>query len=225
MTSLVSSPEMVGRAAESNALDDALARAAAGDPGIVLVAGEPGIGKTRLIDDFARRARAAGSAVLIGGCLDLADDGLPYAPLTQALRGFLRDVPPERIATTLGPARAEIARLLPAIGTGAATPEEGPATDTDARSGLAQARLFGLVLGLLADLGREAPTVVVFEDLHWVDGASKDLITFLVHNLDRERLLLILTVRRTTSRSAIPSRPGWRASNATRGSPGSTWSA
>ena len=195
MASLVSSPELVGREPELGALRAALARAADGEPGIVVVAGEAGIGKTRLMDEFAVRARGDGMRVLVGGCLDLADDGLPYAPLTEALRAFLRDLPPDRIASVLGPARDEIGRLLPGIGPIAPAADGTRGLASDARSGLAQASLFGLVLGLLGDLGAETPTVLVFEDLHWVDRGTRDLVTFLARNLERDRLLLVLTVR------------------------------
>jgi DNA-binding NarL/FixJ family response regulator/tetratricopeptide (TPR) repeat protein len=195
MVTLVSSPELVGREPELAALDAALSRAADGEPGIVVVAGEAGIGKTRLIEAFVARARSDGSRVLVGGCLDLADDGLPYAPLTEALRTFLRGLSRDQITAILGPARDEIGRLLPGIGRVAPAADHGSGMVSDARSGLAQASLFGLVLGLLGDLGAEAPTVLVFEDLHWVDRGTRDLVTFLARNLERERLLVVLTVR------------------------------
>ncbi len=195
MVALVTSPELVGRDAELAALDAALSLAGNGEPGIVVVAGEAGIGKTRLIEEFVRRARSGGTRALVGGCLDLADDGLPYAPLTEALRTFLRGLSPDQVAATLGPARDEIGRLLPGIARITRSGAREDAPDTDARSGLAQASLFGLVLGLLGDLAAETPTVLVFEDLHWVDRGTRDLITFLARNLERERLLIVLTVR------------------------------
>ena len=143
--------------------------------------------------------------MLQGGCLDLADGGMPYGPLTEALRGYLRDLPPERVDEILGPAREEIGRLLPGIGdapkrggkAGATAPTtDAPADEsTDTRSGLGQARLFGLLLRLLGDLATDSPVVLIFEDLHWVDRSTRDLVTFLARNLDRERLLLVLTVR------------------------------
>ncbi|HUP54836.1 MAG TPA: ATP-binding protein, partial [Methylomirabilota bacterium] len=116
MGSPVATAELIGRALESDALDAALSRAAEGSPEIVIVAGEAGIGKTRLIGEFAERAKARSALVLQGGCLDLADGGMPYSPLTEALRGYLRDLPPERVGEILGPAREEIGRLLPGIG-------------------------------------------------------------------------------------------------------------
>ena len=210
MASPVATAELIGRALESDALDAALSRAAEGSPEIVIVAGEAGIGKTRLIAEFVDRARAHPALVLQGGCLDLADGGMPYGPLTEALRGYLRDLSPERVDEILGPAREEIGRLLPGIGDapkrgrvgataggdGAATADGSPPEEsTDTRSGLGQARLFGLLLRLLGDLATDSPVVLIFEDLHWVDRGTRDLVTFLGRNLDRERLLLVLTLR------------------------------
>src|SRR6476661_8657252 len=147
MGNTVASPVLVGRASELEALDAALDAVSEGRPAIVIVSGEAGIGKSRLLDEFAARAVVRGATVLSGGCLDLADDGLPYAPLTEALRGFLRNLPAERVASILGPARDDIARLLPAIGPLAS--RRGAAGDaardasTEPPSGLDQARLFG----------------------------------------------------------------------------------
>ncbi len=199
MGNTVASPILVGRASELEALDAALGGVSEGRPAIVVVSGEAGIGKSRLLDEFTARAAGTGATVLSGGCLDLADDGLPYAPLTEALRGFLRDLPADRVASILGPARGDIARLLPAIGPLArrrgATTDAARDAATEPPTGLDQARLFGVVLGLLGDLGAEAPTVLVFEDVHWIDRSTRDLVTFLARNLDRERLLMVLSVR------------------------------
>ena len=143
--------------------------------------------------------------VLHGACLDLAEGGIPYGPLTEALRGYLRDLSPQRVGEILGPARDEIGRLLPGIGdarsrgdrTAPTSADDAAGTDEslDTRSGLGQARLFGLLLQLIGDLATDTPVVMVFEDLHWVDRSTRDLVTFLARNLDRERLLLVLTVR------------------------------
>ena len=226
MTDAVSGTGLIGRSLEVSALDAALARVSSGAPEIVIVAGEAGIGKSRLVAEAATRARVAGAQVLQGACLDLSADGMPYAPLTEALRDHLRGLPPDRVRALVGPWRDDIERLLPGIGrlggSGAVTTAavgarsgRGPAGDArgsgedaasgvaphddhqgrDARSGLDQARLFGLVLSLLGSLAAEAPTVLVFEDLHWVDRSTRDLVTFLARNLGGERLLLVLTVR------------------------------
>ncbi len=210
----VSSPQLIDRGPELRALEAALSRAGDGTPEIVILAGEAGIGKTRLIAEFVDRARGGGARVLQGGCLDLAADGMPYAPLTEALRGFFRGLPAEDVAALLGPARDEFGRLLPGIGrmgpagaragagtsgvaatNGSGDGGNGDGARADARSGLDQARLFGLVLSLLGDLAADATTVLVFEDLHWVDRSTRDLVTFLARNLDDERLMLVLSVR------------------------------
>ncbi|MEA2578854.1 MAG: hypothetical protein QOD78_2442 [Chloroflexota bacterium] len=198
MANAVASAGLIGRAAELDALENALVRVADGSPEIVILAGEAGIGKTRLITEFIERAKAGGTLVLQGACLDLADGGMPYGPLTEALRGYLRNLSPKQVGEILGPVREDIGRLLPGIGDAATRGATAGATDdqtADTRSGLGQARLFGLLLGLLGDLAADSPVALVFEDLHWVDRSTRDLVTFLARNLDRERLLLVLSVR------------------------------
>jgi len=191
---------LIGREPELAALVAALDRADAGASTIAIVAGDAGIGKTRLVDALADLARARGCRILVGGCLDLADDGLPYAPFIEGLRGLTRDLPPDHLRTLLGPASEDLRRLLPGLGPlaesgpgSAAAPS--PTGQPSGASSLDQARLYELVLGLLGSLAGEAPGLVVVEDLHWVDRATQDLIRFLARNLDRERVLVVLTVR------------------------------
>jgi DNA-binding CsgD family transcriptional regulator/tetratricopeptide (TPR) repeat protein len=187
---------LVGRASELQTLGAALARAADGSPTIVVVAGEAGIGKTRLLDRFVADALAAGPDlhVLRGGCLDLAEDGMPYAPISEALRGFLRGRTYARVRDGLGASRDDLSRLLPGIGAIRRRDAE-PDAPGDARTGLDQARLFGVLLAFLDVLAEDAPTILVIEDLHWVDRSTRDLLTFLFRNLDQERLLVVLSTR------------------------------
>ena len=110
-----SSPITVGREPELARIDEALAAAAEGRPRVVLVRGEAGIGKTRLVGEAIERARAAGSPILRGACLDLEGEGLPYLPLVEALRNFARSTPSRRTIELLGPARQELAGLVPEI--------------------------------------------------------------------------------------------------------------
>src|SRR5215211_6651450 len=95
------------------------------------------------------------------------------------------DVGVGAVRELVGPSWPELARLLPALG----EPEAGPAGQA------AQARLFELLLGLLGQLSEPAPLVLVVEDLHWADRSTRDLLAFLVRNLRRERLLLVVTYR------------------------------
>ena len=194
----VSSPRIVGRSQELEALSDAHARATAGEPGIVVVAGAAGVGKSRLITEFSVRASAAGARVFVGDCLDLVGGGLPFGPVAAILRDIARTTGPERLGQVLGPARLEFARLVPELGFPSDAPLAGRPGTTDgpdADAGQAQTRLFEHFLAVVGRLASEAPTVVVLEDVHWIDPATRDLIAFLARNLRAERALFVITSR------------------------------
>jgi DNA-binding NarL/FixJ family response regulator len=188
---------LIGRERELAALTMALDRADAGLATIAIVAGDAGIGKTSLVNTLAIQARRRGGRVLVGGCLDLADNGLPYAALIEGLRGLARELAPSELAALLGPASDDLRRLLPGLGplVGTVATPMIPAQDSPSPSNLDQARLYELVLGMLGSLAGEGPGLLIIEDLHWVDRATQDLIRFLARNLERERLLVVLTVR------------------------------
>jgi class 3 adenylate cyclase/tetratricopeptide (TPR) repeat protein len=213
MRGRVSSPRFVGRAAELTVLRDLLEEAIAGRPRLALVVGDAGIGKSRLVAEVTgpslgareRPGRRPGTLrVLTGQCLAIPDGGLPYAPLTEALRQLARETDPETLDGLIGPARGELARLLPELAGGAAAPAAGPPGRAD------QARLFELVLGLLGRSSAETPTILVVEDLHWIDDATRALLTFLARNLRTERLLLIGTCRADAA-DAPPDLSDWLA--------------
>ena len=86
MTASLVSPVLVGRQAEFAVLDGALERAIAGEPTAVLVGGEAGVGKSRLVHELSRRADEAGARVLVGGCVELGGEGIPFGPLVELLR-------------------------------------------------------------------------------------------------------------------------------------------
>jgi DNA-binding CsgD family transcriptional regulator len=182
----VASPTFVGRVEELQALEAARERAADADPAIVLVGGDAGIGKTRLVAEFSSRCVPDGTRVLVGGCVPVGDGALPYAPIVEVLRGLLGEVGVEAVRELVGPAWPELARLLPALG----APDH-----RDPPGQAAQARLFELLLGLLGRLSEQAPLVLVLEDLHWADRSTRDLLAFLGRNLRRERLLVVVTYR------------------------------
>ncbi|GLZ14457.1 helix-turn-helix transcriptional regulator [Actinomadura sp. NBRC 104425] len=178
---------LVGRSAELAQLREALA----GAPGAVLLGGEAGAGKSRLIKEFTARLRGAEDApaaprLLVGGCLELGSDGLPFAPFTAVLRELVRDIGIDGVAELLPRCDPSgLARLLPEFG----EPE------TDAATGEERARLFELVLTLLERLAERAPVVLVVEDAHWADRSTRDLVSFLIRNLGTAPLLIILTYR------------------------------
>src|SRR5215208_5734003 len=107
----VSSPTFVGRAEQLATFDQGLARAAAAEPAALLVAGESGVGKSRLVAEFGERAAAAGARVLTGDCVELGEGELPYAPLVGILRDLQRDIGADALAELAGPGRAELGRL------------------------------------------------------------------------------------------------------------------
>lgn len=163
--------ELIGRRAELHRLQAALARAAAGSPRMVMVGGEAGVGKTRLLTEFCARADAA---VLWGSCLPLGDRGLPFAPLVEAVRNLRDDQ-----ALDVG-IPAPLARLV----------AQGEDEATVTRS-----QLFEGVLVLIEDLSRVANVVFVVEDLHWADSSTRDLLAFLAPNLRSRRFLLVGSYR------------------------------
>src|SRR6266508_801028 len=191
----------VGRRAELGRLEAAYAYAGGGEPVTLCVGGEAGVGKTRLVTRFAGQVRAAGGQVLLGGCIELGETALPYAPVAQALRGLGRGPEPAALEKLVGPGRPLLARLLPEFGQGEESTSAGLTVGSSA-----QAQLFEAFLALLERLADRSPTVLVVEDLHWADRSSLDLLTFLVRNL-RAGLLLVLTYRTDELHRRHPLRP------------------
>jgi DNA-binding CsgD family transcriptional regulator len=183
-----SSPVLVGRSGQLSMLDTALAEAGSGNPSAVLVGGEAGVGKSRLVSEFGERSRGKGARVLAGGCLELGVDGLPFAPFTSMLRELVRDLGADGVAALVpGGGTRELARLLPEFGE--------PAAGGDA--GEARARLFEQVLVLLEQLADAGPVVMVIEDAHWADRSTRDLLAFLIRNQQALDSLLIVVIYRS----------------------------
>jgi DNA-binding CsgD family transcriptional regulator len=194
MATRVTSPEFVGREAELAQLEDALAGAIEGSPGVVLVGGESGVGKTRLVAAVVGRATQRGARVLSGDCVDLGEAELAYAPIV----GALRDIDTGEIEAMLGPAARGLEPLLPQLDDGGGLPANGP---------LMQGRVFELVLALLGALARNQPLILVVEDLHWADRSTRELLAFLTRNARAERVLVIATFRTDELHRRHPLRP------------------
>jgi DNA-binding CsgD family transcriptional regulator/tetratricopeptide (TPR) repeat protein len=191
---------MIGRTAELAELEAALSDAAAGRPSLVFVAGESGVGKTRILDEAARRAKSAGGRLLSGDCVELGEGELPYAPIVGALRPLARDGDPALDALPEG-ARAELTRLLPGLG----IPSLPPIETEDV--GAAQSRLFEALLSLLEELGSEHAVLLMIEDLHWADRSTRNFLTFLSRSLCRERVLVVSSYRPDELHRRHPLRP------------------
>ncbi|MFE4309565.1 MULTISPECIES: AAA family ATPase [unclassified Streptomyces] len=191
------SPVFVGRAGELTALTEALSRATAGEPQALLVGGEAGVGKTRLIEEFLDTACAQGAVVALGGCVELGADGLPFAPFATALRSLRRRLPEELAAAADGQ-QAELARLLPELG------EPGGHESSDEDS---TARLFELTVRLLERLAADRTIVLVLEDLHWADASTRHLLTYLLRTLRRGRIVVVASYRADDIHRRHPLRP------------------
>jgi DNA-binding NarL/FixJ family response regulator len=167
------STPFVGRAEEFERVERALRRAQSGAGSTVLVAGEAGIGKTRLASELTTHARAAGFEVLVGRCADFIGTELPYQPFAEALRPWA-----DRHADGELP---WLSRVRP---TGS------------------QLRVFEETLALFSGLAAAAPVLLVLEDLHWADTSTLDLVVFLAHSLEGRRVLLLATCRADEPSSA-----------------------
>ncbi|MFI5905159.1 AAA family ATPase [Streptomyces cyaneofuscatus] len=190
------SPRFVGRAAELGALTEALARAGAGEPQALLIGGEAGVGKTRLVEEFAGRAARRDAVVAVGGCVEIGAEGLPYAPFPAALRALRRALPEEMAAASAGQ-EGELARLLPELG-------EAPRDATDEHS---TARLFELTARLLERISADRPVVLVLEDLHWADASTRHLLAYLFRTLGSGCLMVVGTYRADDIHRRHPLRP------------------
>jgi DNA-binding CsgD family transcriptional regulator/tetratricopeptide (TPR) repeat protein len=213
MAGTLSSPRLVGRADELAALGDALRKAVDGEPSFVLIGGDAGLGKTRLVSEFAGTARGQGVRVLTGTCLDLGGEGLPYGPFLDALRELGLELQPAALRELLGGAALELVSIAPGFvrfldweepGGEDEEDDEGPTSRAALAAAVAsntpgtqadQNRLFELTLALMDRLAADRPLVLVLEDLQWSDTASSDLLVFIVRTLRRGRLLLIGTFR------------------------------
>ena len=198
------SARFVGRSDELARLEAALRRAAEDAPTVVLLGGDAGVGKTRLVEELARRAREQGARVLSGGCLELGDGGLPYGAITEALRGLADDIGLPELRRLAGEDARELQRLVPALRPADQVAGDGHGGELVASS---QLRLFEGLLGLLERVASDGPLVVVLEDVHWADASTRDLLVFLAHNLREIGAVLLATYRADELHRQHPLRP------------------
>ncbi|HEX4258571.1 MAG TPA: AAA family ATPase [Streptosporangiaceae bacterium] len=202
MSVSVVSPVFIGRRRELASLATLLGQAAERVPAFALIGGEAGVGKTRLVRELTGSAAGLGFLVLTGQCVELGAEGLPLAPLVDALRTLTRVMAPDDLAGVLGPAGASLARLLPELTPGADAPGAG-----GAGADLHKSQLLEMVLGLLDRLSTRQPVVFGIEDLHWADQSTLDLVAFLVRSLRDSRVLVLATYRSDELHRRHPLRP------------------
>src|SRR5437763_14143540 len=202
VTSRVTRARVVGREAELAELEAVLADASAGRPSIAFLAGESGVGKTRLLSEFERRAGAGDppARVIGGDCVELGEGELPYAPIVAALRPLARQHDP--VLDGLPAAtRAELGALIPGLGGAAASTRQ---LDSDEA---AQARLFEALLTLFDELGRDRTLLVSIEDIHWADRSTRAFLAFLARSLCGERVMVVASYRPDELHRRHPLRP------------------
>jgi DNA-binding CsgD family transcriptional regulator len=197
----VSSTRLIGRASELSELEAALAAAGDGHPSIAFVAGESGVGKTRLVNELAHRVKELDARTLCGECVELGEGELPYAPLVTALRPLARDRDPALVELP-DSATSELATLVPELGStgnGAQRPDEA--------AGAAQRRLFEALLTLLERLGRDTTILLLLEDIHWADSSTRSFLAFVARAMSTERVLVVCTYRSDEMHRRHPLRP------------------
>jgi len=176
---------LVGRASELQELREHLDRMLGGEGRLVLLSGEPGIGKTRLAEELAVYAHLRGAWVLRGHCYE-QEVGVPYLPFLETLRQLYQQT--GELLQTLGDRAGDLGRLLPELATPSAPPPSLTAEDE-------RIRVFETVTQWVAAASRRRPLVFALDDLHWGDRASLRLLHHLARHTRGERILMLGTYR------------------------------
>jgi len=177
---------LVGRAVELAAIDRALGELGDGRTAPLVIEGEPGIGKTRLLAELASRADARGCTVLGGSASELEQD-LPFWVFVDALDEYLAGVDPQLVASLPAEVRSELAHVMPSL---ADLASGGPPVVQDERY-----RTHRAVRELLERLAVRGTLVLVLDDVHWADAASVELLTALLRSPPDAAVLVVLAAR------------------------------
>jgi ABC-type oligopeptide transport system substrate-binding subunit/DNA-binding SARP family transcriptional activator len=181
---------LVGREQELAFLQDCYEEARSGHGGLVLVRGEAGMGKTRLMEEFARGLRWHGVRVFWGRCYEF-ERLLPYQPLGEALETVLPTLAPRDLAELPEWVLTELARLVPEISEKLPGHRGGPEVRPDEE----QKHLFDGVARFLASLSRGGALVLILDDLHWATESTLQMVHYLARNLADHPVLLVGTLR------------------------------
>jgi DNA-binding CsgD family transcriptional regulator len=182
--------ELIGRKQELNTLEKALHDASRGIGGCILLAGEAGIGKSRLIEELRRQATSENFTLLQGNCFE-QEASLPYAPWIDALRAYLTPLNATEIRDVLGPLAPEFMKLLPELALLIPAIQPSPALEPLAE----KYRLFESLARFAVSLAAANPLLMILEDLHWSDESSLELLHFFARRVPALRILLIGTYR------------------------------
>ena len=186
MVRRITSPVLVGRADVVAQLDEAIASAATGHPRHAVIGGEAGVGKTRLLAEMRARAEAAGARVLLGGCVSMGSEGLPFAPYTEIIRSLVAQDGAAAVIASAGRAAPDLARLVPSLDTG---------ESALGQEMWAQTRLYEALLDLFRRLAQRQPLVIQLEDLHWADAGTLGATSYLLRATHDEPISIVATFR------------------------------
>src|SRR5688500_745905 len=171
-------PTSIGREAPLRALLERLDRAVQGNGTVVLLGGDAGVGKSRLIRDLKHESMSRQIRTIEGRCSS-TESSVPYAPLMDALRFRISRGESAAVGEVLGPLRAVLAPLFPQLAANAAASE--PPGERE--------RPFDLIFRVLARLSADEPMLLILEDVHWADPTSLDLLHHLAHRAPSLKLL------------------------------------
>ncbi len=183
-------PVLVGRDLYVEALGELMERAGSGKGQTALVAGEAGLGKSRLVAEARARAEGLGWLILQGNCFE-PDRTLPYAPFVDLLRALLEGRSSEAVAEELGPTAPELVKLLPELGP--QLPGVTPTPPLEPQQ--EKRRLFQALAQLFTRLAARQPLALVMEDIHWCDDTSLECLLHLARRLAPHHILLVMTYR------------------------------
>jgi len=189
VTAVLDRMPFVGRRSELQRLSARLAEAVAGRGGLALVAGEPGIGKTRLVEELAERAARSGAAVLWGACFE-GGWAPPYVPFAEAIEALALAADPEELRADLG-SRSPLPQLVPALRKVLPDLAEPVALQPDEE----RFRLLDAAAQLFVARSDRAPLVLVLDDLHWADAGTAAMLRHLARFASRHRILVLGTYR------------------------------
>jgi DNA-binding winged helix-turn-helix (wHTH) protein/tetratricopeptide (TPR) repeat protein len=180
----------IGRAEEMAALRAAIDAALGGHASLVMMVGEPGIGKTRLAEEAGIYARQRGAHVLVGHCYE-GEAASPYSPFVEAIREYLSTRPDDALKAELGNKALDLAKLVPELNK--RIPDLTPSPPANPRD--ERMRLFDSIAAFLVNASKANFIMLHLEDLHWADRASLQLLQHLARRFKGSRLTVVGTYR------------------------------
>lgn len=179
----------VGRDGALGVLLGHLELAAAGSPQFVVIAGEAGIGKTRLAAEFCRRAHGDGATILFGRCFE--ESPVSYQPFAEALTQYVTGCPSAQLSLQVGARGGELQRIVPALAAHLPDRLRVVAGDPDGE----RFRLFDAVAAFITEIARQRPLVILLDDVQWADTPTLLMLRHLSRTCSAAQLMLVLTDR------------------------------